>query len=196
MNSQPQILLFSYGSNNIQQLASRLGISEDQLRSSWPLDSCCVEPGRRCHSWGSRPIYKAKLPKAKRIFTNSQIAIRNGKTGVATIISSNSSSDCVLGFAIQLTEQELLKLDEFEGVRYGKYLRTSFKIKIILDRQYIDAYAVAYVIPSQFLANKCVGYVQPSDHYLASVACTINDGGWYKNNGARFTKDDIPLNIY
>ena len=89
--------LFSYGSNNLPQLKSRLGINNPKL-------------------------YPAYLPKYSLIFGfNSHI----WKGAVASFVSDKNSN--LLGNIIYCTLDDLLTLDKFEGIKHHHYKRIKKK---------------------------------------------------------------------
>ena len=161
--------LFSYGSNDEKQLGDRLG----------------------------RPIIEVKKAKVigyKRIFTNSDYSKDNG--GVATLKYTGNDTDDVLGYVTKLTENEFKILDLYEGVANFKYKRIQIKVIIKDNQKKYTIHATAYVMTKHFLKRESIGYLKPTDEYLEKVAKTINTGGWRRHTGMKFTKKDIPLNLY
>jgi hypothetical protein len=160
--------IFSYGSNNVAQLESRLGHPIIITWKAIKFDAACV-------------------------YTNSKIAIRNGKGGVATIVTTPKvEKEVVLGFVFEATEEDIKILNECEGVQFKKYYLANIIVHIVVDREFVKTAVYAYVMTPEFLKTKAVGYVEPSKEYLEKIAETKN-AHWKKLNGKRFTINDIPL---
>lgn len=140
--------LFSYGSNNPKQLEERLNKK-------------------------ITTIIPAYYPN--HILAFGSISI-NWLGGVATMIpsrnnnnrnnSSNSTNltikDNVFGYLTLLSKGDLVKLDVFEGVKIGKYIRKEIKVKKI-DNSTVLAYAY-------FLTPRVIKWKRPpSQAYLEAI---------------------------
>ena len=157
--------LFSYGSNNPKQLEERLNKKITTII----------------------PAY----------YTNHIIAFgstsKNWLGGVATMIpsrnnnnnsnSNNSSNltikDNVFGYLTLLSKDDLVRLDVFEAVKIGKYIRKQIKVKK-LDKSTVLAYA--YFLTPRFIEWKG----PPSQAYLEAI---------YKTQSIFWKKQFIVINI-
>jgi hypothetical protein len=80
--------------------------------------------------------------------------------------------DTMLGSIVELTEDELRKLDRYKGVYNGKYER------IIMTDDFLNK------------SVRPVGDLKPSHDYPYRIAETINEEGWRKN-GSKFRQEDF-----
>jgi hypothetical protein len=156
--------LFSYGSNNPKQLEERLNKK-------------------------ITTIIPAYYPNHILAFGSTS---KNWLGGVATMIpsrnnsnrnNSNSSNltikDNVFGYLTLLSKDDLVRLDVFEAVKIGKYIRKQIKVKK-LDNTTILAYA--YFLTPRFIEWKG----SPSQAYLEAI---------YKTQSIFWKKQFIVINI-
>lgn len=120
---------------------------------------------KRLHLQRELEMKKAYLPNAARVFAN----------GVATLIHIQGEN--VLGYIVQVTEEELSQMDQFEGVTYGKYHRQSINVKV--ENEYVVA--IAYIITLWYLQNKVHQWTSPSQEYLERITKTLNTFWWKKD---------------
>lgn len=113
--------LFSYGSNNPQQLAKRLNKIID-------LDKVI-------------PVYYPRHKLSFGYFSKKW----NG--GVATILSSNTTKDKVYGYIIPLTKEDFLILDRFEGVHNNIYKQKTVNV---ISKDGKEYEAIAYILTSKY----------------------------------------------
>ena len=145
MKSQNGIALFCYGSNHIDQIKARVNN----------------------HHIVSR---KCELPFYKRIFAGKSNGWQNG--GVASLIKTDSPYISCRGTYVMLTDDELLKMDKFEGIysnnpydknHHNAYYREHVKTKTE-NNELINA--IAYIKTD----NNWINF--PSNEYLQ--ACYKN----------------------
>ena len=146
------IALFCYGSNNTEQVRQR--VNNNKIIS--------------------RPC---TLPFYRRIFAGN---VGGWKGGVASIVYINNEKIACRGTYVLLTEEELKKMDKFEGITSNNpfdsnpyknvYRRQNVKIQIVNGKM-LDA--IAYVKNDQ----KWIAY--PSEPYLN--ACYKNIKPFWSN---------------
>lgn len=142
--SKSNILIFSYGSNNPDQLFNRL---DHKIENT----------------------YKAKILNTARVFTNSKNSASKG--GVATLIQCPGED--VLGFVFSASFEDIEKLNKFEGVP-NKYILVKVPVLVHTDTSTLQINVYAYVMSKDFLKTKAIGYVKPSNEYLEKITKTIN----------------------
>ena len=109
--------LFSYGSNNLEQLSERLN-KKINLN-----DVIAVYYPRHKLSFG---YFSEKW---------------NG--GVATILSSNTTKDKVYGFIIPLSNEDFKILDKFEGIHDNIYKQKTIKV---ISKKELQYKAICYIL--------------------------------------------------
>lgn len=124
--------LFSYGSNNKDQLEERLKIKiKEVIPAYYPNHTLAFG------SWSKK---------------------WDGAVGTVTSLKGEN----VYGYLTFLTDQELDRLDEYEGVQFGKYERK--RIRVVLKDQ-TRKFAICYV-----LTPKHYTWLGPPNHrYLEAI---------------------------
>jgi hypothetical protein len=110
-------LLFSYGSNNPNQLGERIGRELDE-------DS----------------LFPAIMPETKRHFVGYS---ERWQGGVATVIAAKDRA--TYGYCTYLSDDELDILDVYEGVQRGSYKRKKGKVILLVDGEEEEANCIYYV---------------------------------------------------
>ena len=113
--------LFSYGSNNPQQLAKRLNKIIDLNKVI--------------------PVYYPRHKLSFGYFSKKW----NG--GVATILSSNTTKDKVYGYIIPLNNEEFKIIDKFEGIIDNIYKQKKITVISKNNKQY---QAICYILTSKY----------------------------------------------
>ena len=160
--------LFSYGSNNVEQLSERLQREVVVEADDVPLEE-----------WGSPAWRGAAIPAYLqgygRVFRGWS---RNWGGGVATI--ERDKDRTVFGYMTQVSERDLAVLDRYEGVRSGNYKRSFIKVVgKFLDEEAIQP-VVVYVSRSR-------EFNEPTRAYLDAVAQTVGDF-WRNPDGSKLTR--------
>jgi gamma-glutamylcyclotransferase (GGCT)/AIG2-like uncharacterized protein YtfP len=89
------------------------------------------------------------------------------------------------GYVEKVTEDDLQRLDEFEGVASGFYRREMINVQVRQpDGSYKTKNAIAYI-------NNKTNYKAPSAKYLRAITLTINS--FWNQDGHEVTISDIPL---
>jgi hypothetical protein len=108
-------LLFSYGSNNPEQLDERLGYHPTQVAAAYL-------PGYRLKFMG----YSFRR-----------------KGGVAGLVKKRGAEAC--GYVAQVTADDLDIMDDFEGVAGGYYYRKKLPVVVDIDGEFIKQDAIVYL---------------------------------------------------
>jgi hypothetical protein len=108
-------LLFSYGSNNPEQLEERLGYLPNQIAAAYL-------PGYRLKFMG----YSFKR-----------------KGGVAGLVKKRGAEAC--GYVAQVTADDLDIMDDFEGVAGGYYYRKKLPVMVDIDGEFVKQDAIVYL---------------------------------------------------
>jgi len=161
-------ILFSYGSNDLEQLSDRLG-RRIKKPESWR--GGVIPPG---------VALPAFLPEHGRVFRGMS---RNWGGGVASI--EWDPERVVFGYVTKVSIDDLDFLDRYEGVGSGNYERAYFSVLVESDNGELEKTAVAYVSTS----NR---FRKPTREYLKAVASTISKF-WSGQDGARVTWKDIKV---
>jgi Gamma-glutamyl cyclotransferase, AIG2-like len=129
--------IFSYGSNNLSQLSARIGIVD-----------------------GSIDSFPAKLDGYTRIFRGYSAGWQGG---VASIHPNTNESSHVLGSIVYMTDDQISRLDEFEG----GYTRRDVSVTLTDTGEIIAA--VAYIADSYRFDRR------PSEAYLMAIHATLSE---------------------
>jgi len=117
---------------------------------------------------GAKPLFRARLPHHKLIFTGWS---RKWRGGTATVRSS--TGDVVAGALYEVSEADLRVLDRQEGIP-GKYDR--LKIKVVTeDEDFVEALTHVRVDPAD--------ETKPTAEYLAIIQEGYKDWGMASGKG-------------
>lgn len=131
--------LFSFGSNHPTQLATRLDVLESSLT-----------------------IYPAYAPGYERAFRGFS---QGWAGGSATLLKKSGAK--TYGFVVKATDEGLRRLDLYEGVAQGIYLRKMISVKLMNEKsQWKTVKALAYISSRK-------DFNRPSKAYLKAVLKTI-----------------------
>lgn len=109
----------------------------------------------------------AHAPDYKRVFRGFST---NWGGGVASLVRADGRP--AYGYVADVTEDQLKKMDKYEGVASGKYRRA--RIPVLVDEATRPVDAIAYLSNSS-------DFNPPSREYLEAVAKTI--GAFWKISG-------------
>ena len=183
--------LFSFGSNNINQLLDRLNyeiVSKKYAFDKNILNITAKEKDSdKKRTFIFIPAYMENHGRAFRGWSD------NWGGGVATIIRKKGVN--VYGYAVLLEEDDLDILDKYEGVSTGKYKRTWGKLQSGLDNNRTSAgYRLGDMgFPTKkfdaiYYKASSKEFNEPSKKYLKAVLKTI-EAFWDVPNGI----DDIVI---
>lgn len=153
-----RIPVFSYGSNGIEQIRERCQNNDLTSRA-------------------------AKLENYVRIFAKQTREIWD--YGAVASIRPLKGDDCyVLGSVVDLSEEELERLDHFEGVKYGIYRREKVVAKVQPPGE-SDCSSLKEEECIAYIMNDTEWIVPPSEKYLK--ACQKNIEQFWKDPSKDFS---------
>lgn len=183
--------LFSFGSNNINQLLDRLNCKI--VRKEYPFHKNMLAIWAKEKDTGREreflfiPAYMENHGRAFRGWSD------NWGGGVATIIKKKGVN--VYGYIVLLRREDLDILDQYEGVSSGKYKRTWGKVISALDNSRTHyGYGMAGMglpvgkVDAIYYKATSKQFNEPSKKYLKAVLKTI-EAFWDVPNGI----DDIVI---
>lgn len=158
--------LFSYGSNNPKQLEERLNKKINTLIPAY-YPNHILAFGSTSKNWLGGVA--TMIPSRNNNNNNNN----NSNSSILTI------KDNVFGYLTLVSKDDLVRLDVFEAVKIGKYIRKQIKVKK-LDNSTVLAYA--YFLTPRFIEWKG----PPSQAYLEAI---------YKTQSIFWKKQFVVINI-